>query len=714
LFAAGNAKMLTLSNLGETDLTVSAVKTTGDFSAVTNCKVVAPGKSCAIDVIFKPTARGERTGIFTIEDNATTRIQTARLTGTGIGPDITFSSSKLVFPGIPVSVTSQPQTLTVNNLGEAELRMSYKVTGPFAVTGNCGPSLGAGKNCALRVAFKPTMAGSASGSIIFTDNAAASPQTVRLSGTAGTPAIFISPTSLIFPETTTGTGKVTDPIFAGNLGTAYLTVTGISLEGPFTQTNNCTGNIPRPEYCSITVAYDASKAGTAAGWLMLTDTDPRKTQTVPISATTVTTHTVPTLASADPQIMVAGSRDTLIGITGTNFFSDTVLEWNGTKLATTSLSPTYLYATVPASLLQSTGKASIDLVNSAPGGGTSGPLTTYIVSRISVSARDMVWDPVSQLIYVSTATNSLSHPNQVISLNPATGEFGKVLLSGNEPGKLAITPDAKYLYIETDKSSAVTRIDLATGSADLQFSLDDGAGSQVALDMVPAPGDDSSVAIAIGGPGQPSSYSVQEFKDGNPQPTSFNRRSDPFLADVDCLLFLDSAHSLYGGDTEDSGADLTVFSINSNGLSLDKTFAGIGGQLATDGKNIFVGSGLVISPINFTTIATLPFNNTISSLRGWVTVDPAAHEAFFGASSLGDPDVWPGELYFVDTDTFEVLGSIPFNEPLDPTDNGVDHIIRYGPHGIAFRSSTSTLTANGLGSSGDAIILLETSLAKSP
>jgi hypothetical protein len=66
---------------------------------------------------------------------------------------------------------------------------SVAVSPNFAETNTCGATLAAGANCVINVTLLPTIAGSVSGTVSFTDNATGSPQTVPLSGTGtiGTP-----------------------------------------------------------------------------------------------------------------------------------------------------------------------------------------------------------------------------------------------------------------------------------------------------------------------------------------------------------------------------------------------------------------------------------------------------------------------------------------------------------------------------------------------
>jgi uncharacterized repeat protein (TIGR03803 family) len=79
----------------------------------------------------------------------------------------------------------------------------------------------------------------------------------------------------------------------------------------------------------------------------------------------------PTLTALNPTTAKAGSPDLTLAVTGTLFTAGTVVNWNGTPLATTVVSGTQATATVPAALLSAAGTAQVTVTNPAPGGGAS-------------------------------------------------------------------------------------------------------------------------------------------------------------------------------------------------------------------------------------------------------------------------------------------------------------------------------------------------------
>ncbi len=109
--------------------------------------------------------------------------------GSSGSPKVSFSASSLTFGDEVEGTASEPLLITLTNSGTAALSITnIAASANFAETDNCGSTLAAGANCAINVTLAPSTTGSVKGTVTFTDNAADSPQTVSLSGTAVTPS----------------------------------------------------------------------------------------------------------------------------------------------------------------------------------------------------------------------------------------------------------------------------------------------------------------------------------------------------------------------------------------------------------------------------------------------------------------------------------------------------------------------------------------------
>jgi hypothetical protein len=181
--ATSRARAVTLQSSGTGPLQVSGVVASPPFSQTNNCVgTIVPAASCTIQVRFTPATVGSFSGAVTITDNAGK--QSVALSGYGSAP-VVLSANSLHFGIVAVGSTSTAQTLTIINRLSVPLTFtSIAISEPFAIARNtCGASIAAGAICKIGVTFSPKVAGAAVGTLTFTDNAATSPQTVKLSGT---------------------------------------------------------------------------------------------------------------------------------------------------------------------------------------------------------------------------------------------------------------------------------------------------------------------------------------------------------------------------------------------------------------------------------------------------------------------------------------------------------------------------------------------------
>jgi hypothetical protein len=108
-------------------------------------------------------------------------------------PVVSMSPASLAFGPLNVGSTSAAQNVVLSNTGNASLSIlslfiSSSYSGAFSETSNCGSSVQAGANCTIGVTFSALITGSTTGAVVIDDNAADSPQTIKLNGTGAPPA----------------------------------------------------------------------------------------------------------------------------------------------------------------------------------------------------------------------------------------------------------------------------------------------------------------------------------------------------------------------------------------------------------------------------------------------------------------------------------------------------------------------------------------------
>jgi hypothetical protein len=105
------AQAVTVTNTGTAAASVSSIAVSGDFLQNNTCAgSIGAGASCTINVSFRPTASGSRTGTLTITSNATNSPTTVALSGTGT------SGSTDLAAGKPTSESSHTDVYPSSNV----------------------------------------------------------------------------------------------------------------------------------------------------------------------------------------------------------------------------------------------------------------------------------------------------------------------------------------------------------------------------------------------------------------------------------------------------------------------------------------------------------------------------------------------------------------------------------------------------------------------
>ncbi len=147
-----------------------------------------------------------------------------------------------------------------------------------------------------------------------------------------------------------------------------VTVTGTDLTGATALTLNGAAITGFAVVNATTITFTVP-AGATSGPIAITT--PGGTATSTGTFTVIPDNPVPTITSIAPATAVAGAAALTLTVTGTNFISGSVVNFNGTALTTTFVSTTQLTAAVPASALAMAGTYNVTVTNAAPGGGTS-------------------------------------------------------------------------------------------------------------------------------------------------------------------------------------------------------------------------------------------------------------------------------------------------------------------------------------------------------
>ena len=278
-----HSEIITVSNTGDTSVTLQTPAITGDFTIQQNtCGTSLPPQTgCSVAITFTPTASGARTGVFTVTDSVGT--QTAQLSGTGQSPATdTASPVSLSFAPQQTATASTPQQVTVTNAGDVPLALFKAVIthGDFLATNTCGSSLAPHSTCAISVSFAPTSVGTLTGTLTISDQIRY--QNIPLTGMGTAPAgISVTPATLSFEATGVGLHATPQTLTVTNNGGTVLTLTPPTLGGDFAlASSTCGATLAAGYACTMVIYYAPSAPGPQTGVLTLTDTAPGGKQTV--------------------------------------------------------------------------------------------------------------------------------------------------------------------------------------------------------------------------------------------------------------------------------------------------------------------------------------------------------------------------------------------------------------------------------------------------
>ncbi len=203
-FAANESQTATVSlrNSGNEPLVIERISIGGiqDSAAVasqkSNCKVVAVGSVCVVEITYTRLQAGASHDIMLAVDHSLVssevRIsrQRALIPIVAAPSSISVSPSAINFERTTVNSSTKTQVVTVTNTGSVILSVSGVVVSgtdasQFMQTNNCS-AVTSGRTCTISVTFRPTSNGNKNAALIISHNAAANPSAVTVFGEATT------------------------------------------------------------------------------------------------------------------------------------------------------------------------------------------------------------------------------------------------------------------------------------------------------------------------------------------------------------------------------------------------------------------------------------------------------------------------------------------------------------------------------------------------
>ena len=160
---------------------------------------------------------------------------------------------------------------------------------------------------------------------------------------------------------------------------------------------------------------------------------------------------VPTVNALSPSAAAVGGPAFTLGVSGSNFLTTSVVQWNGSDRPTTVVDSSTVMAQIPASDLAAIGTGVVAVFNPAPDGGSSNSLIFTIAATEGVCPHSIAVDPTGNFAYVA---NSCSNNLSMYTINTTTGVLTLIgmIAAGIGPASVAVDPSAKFVYVANESN----------------------------------------------------------------------------------------------------------------------------------------------------------------------------------------------------------------------------------------------------------------------
>jgi YVTN family beta-propeller protein len=272
-----------------------AVKVTGTGTPTGSVQIKAStGETCTATVASGAgtcsitfTTAGPRTlqAVYSGDSNfnGSTSVGVTQTVNAAATSTLKISPSSVNFGNVYVGLLGI-QFVTLTNSGATPISInkiaisgSGETPREFLALPLCPPTLAAKFSCIVLVTFIPShdQTATQSASLVISDSAAGSPQSVPLSGTPINPQASLSPFVLNFAPQKVGSTSAAQTITVENTGTTPLTLGTISINGNFTLAAGTTcakgGTVNPSTACIIHVAFAPKSKGRANGSVIVND-----------------------------------------------------------------------------------------------------------------------------------------------------------------------------------------------------------------------------------------------------------------------------------------------------------------------------------------------------------------------------------------------------------------------------------------------------------
>lgn len=359
---------------------------------------------------------------------------------------------------------------------------------------------------------------------------------------------------------------------------------------------------------------------------------------------------------------------------------------NGTTQAVTPAMATFANSTWTGSITLPPVSATPLQLRAQDASGRSGESNAFDTMRVvSLTAADMVWDASRSKLYASVPNSAGgTYANQVVVIDPVTGQITPGVTLATDPKKLAITSDGQFLYAALQGNGSVSRIALSTMTVGQSFLI--GASQYYGTLYV-----EDMCTVA----GQPNLLVVSQFRSG------VSPRHDGVAVYDNGLKRTAETQDHTGSNVIEPSADPTIF-FGYNNETTEFGFRTL--KLNADGMTELQVNGSLMTGFSSDMKSD---GDLVCSLAGdAINGAQMRRLGSFGTSGPVCPDLASNRVFFVEPQSqyssnydkiaaFDVTSRTVIRRLTSGTVfTSPAGLIRWGSNGLAFRTGSSIVILN--------------------
>ena len=224
---------------------------------------------------------------------------------------------------------------------------------------------------------------------------------------------------------------------------------------------------------------------------------------------------------------------------------------------------------------------------------TEGPMATWKNKRVDLPIFDTHYVPVRDVLLVAVRSDHASFGNELVEVDPETGQIGRHVFVGSQPSRIAASDDGLFAYVGLAGAMRIITVSLVTFTVTHTTYLDDLANENVYVDDIAvAPGTNNIVAFTLKQPNSgPSSRGAWAMRDGIVLP---NHTPTYDFEAPQVVEFVASGH-LYAS----YASTLYDLALDADGISIAGEVEAVGGGDIKAVGDLLVGSnGTLFDPTN--------------------------------------------------------------------------------------------------------------------